>query len=369
MLMADLGADVLKVEDPKVGDYIRWWPPKLGNNSGFHVVLNRNKRSLTLNLKEAQGREIFKQLAAKADVVLEGFRPGVMDRLGLGFEALQQINPGLVYCAISGYGMNGARSQRAGHDINYLALNGVLSYSGHPATPTMAGVQIADIGGGALLAAFSIVAALLARERLGQGQLIDISMTDGALTWNCLRWGKLLADGMTPAPGDDFLNHGYACYNIYETADGRYMSVGALEPQFWKEFCKVVGHEEWHRPDYFEPGPHQRELTAAMAAMFKEKTQAAWTELFAKADCCCEPILNLSEVMNDADMQARGMVVDLVHQSWGAYRQLGIAPKFSLTPGALRSHAPELGEHTAAVLEELGYSSEQASALKSAGIV
>lgn len=369
MLMADLEADVLKVEAPLTGDYIRWWPPKLGTNSGFHVVLNRNKRSLTLNLKEPQGRDIFKQLASGADVVLEGFRPGVMDRLGLGYEALKQINPRLIYCAISGYGLSGARSQRAGHDINYLSLNGVLSYSGRPSTPTMAGVQIADLGGGGLLAAFSILAALLARERVGEGQLIDISMTDGALAWNCMRWGKFLADGMTPAPGDDFLNHGYACYNLYETKDGRYMSVGALEPQFWKEFCKVVGHEEWDRPNYFEPGPHQSELSAVIAAMFKEQTQAVWAELFAKADCCCEPVLNLPEVMNDAEMQARGMVVDLVHQSWGAYRQLGIAPKFSLTPGTLRSHAPELGEHTAAVLETLGYSPEQVNTLKSAGIV
>ncbi|MGA7879097.1 MAG: CaiB/BaiF CoA-transferase family protein, partial [Desulfoferrobacter sp.] len=169
MLLADLGADVLKVEDPKVGDYIRWWPPKVGRNSGFHVVLNRNKRSLTLNLKAAEGKDIFKRLVEDADVVLEGFRPGVMDRLGVGYEALKEINPRLVYCAITGYGVDGIRSQRAGHDINYLALNGVLSYSGKSNSPILPGVQIADIGGGGLLAAFSIVTALLARERLGKG--------------------------------------------------------------------------------------------------------------------------------------------------------------------------------------------------------
>jgi len=368
MLMADLGADVLKVEDPKVGDYIRWWPPKIGKNSGFHIVLNRNKRSLTLNLKEPRGKEIFKQLVRDADVVLEGFRPGVMDRLGLGYQALKHLNPRLIYCAITGYGLSGARSQRAGHDINYLALNGVLSYSGRRSIPTMAGVQVADIGGGGLLAAFSIVAALLARERLGEGQLIDISMTDGALTWNCLRWGKYLADGQVAAPGDDFLNHGYACYNIYETLDGRYMSLGALEPQFWKAFCTLVGHAEWNQPNYFEPGPHQEVLAEAIASMFKQKNQAEWIDLFSAADCCCEPILNLDEVMKDSEMQARGMVVDLVHESWGAYRQMGIAPRFSLTPGTLHSHAPELGEHTDEVLEQLGYSVEEVKALKSDGI-
>jgi len=367
MLLADLGADVLKLEDPKVGDYIRWWPPKVGRNSGFHVVLNRNKRSLTLNLKAAEGKDIFKRLVEDADVVLEGFRPGVMDRLGVGYEALKEINPRLVYCAITGYGVDGIRSRRAGHDINYLALNGVLSYSGKSNSPILPGVQIADIGGGGLLAAFSIVTALLARERLGKGQFIDISMTDGAMAWNCLRWGSYLADQRVPSPGDDFLNHGFACYNIYETRDGRHMSLGALEPQFWKIFCEVVGRPEWNQPDYFEPGAHQEVLQNHIARLFKQKTQAEWIELFSTVDCCCEPVLNLAEVMDDPGMKARGMIVEMVHESWGAYRQLGIAPKLSLTPGTIYSHAPELGEHTEDVLKGIGYSSEQIEKLRSVG--
>lgn len=369
MLLADLGADVLKVEDPKVGDYIRWWDPRIGRNSGFHVVLNRNKRSLTLNLKATEGKEIFRRLAAGADVVLEGFRPGVMDRLGLGYDTLSELNPRLVYCAISGYGSSGGRSQRAGHDINYLALNGVLSYCGRSGIPTLPGVQVADIGGGGLLGAFSIVAALLARERLGKGQFIDISMTDGAMAWNCLRWGKFLADRNAPSPGDDLLNHGFACYNIYETRDGRHMSLGALEPQFWKTFCDAVNHPEWNQPNYFEPGVHQQALQTEIAALFRQKTQAEWIDLFAKVDCCCEPILNLDEVMNDSGFKGREMIVDMIHETWGAYRQLGIAPKFSLTPGALRTHAPELGEHTKEILMEMNYSEEQITSLLSKGIV
>lgn len=369
MLLADMGADVIKVEDPKQGDYIRWWPPKIGQNSGFHVVLNRNKRSFTLNLKAPEGREIFHKLVVDADVLLEGFRPGVMQRLGLGYDDLKAVNPRLVYCAITGYGVDGGRSQRAGHDINYLALNGVLSYSGRNGIPTLTGVQIADLGGGGLLAAFSIVTALLARERIGKGQFIDISMTDGALLWNCLRWGKYLADNEIPSAGDDFLNHGFACYNIYETRDGRYMSLGALEPQFWKAFCKAADHPEWDTPDYFQPGPHQKMLQEEIAALFKEKTLAEWTEYFAKPDCCCEPILNLAEVMNDPEMSARQMVVQMIHESWGAYRQLGIAPKFSQTPGVIQSHAPELGEHTRSLLLELGYGREEIEALRASGVV
>ena len=369
MLLADMGADVIKVEEPGQGDYIRWWPPMVGRNSGFHVVLNRNKRSLTLNLKLEAGRDVFKRLVRSSDVVLEGFRPGVMKKLGLDYEVLKSINPGIVYCAVTGYGAEGPRSLRAGHDVNYLALSGVLSHCGRDGAPTLSGVQIADLGGGGLLAAFSIVTALLARERLGKGQFIDVSMTDGAFAWNCLRWGRYIADGETPSPGDDVLNHGIACYNVYETRDGRFMSLGALEPQFWRVFCATVGRPDWDRPDYFQPGPHQAALRAELAALFSERDQADWIARFADRDCCCEPILNFDEVENDPGMRSRGMIVDLVHETWGAYRQLGIAPKFSLTPGTLRTHAPELGEHTESLLRELGYPDHEIDALKAGGAV
>jgi crotonobetainyl-CoA:carnitine CoA-transferase CaiB-like acyl-CoA transferase len=368
MLMADLGADVIKVEVPKIGDYIRWWSPQIGNNSGFHVVLNRNKRSLTLDLKAREGKEIFEKLVAGADVVLEGFRPGVMAKLGLGFEYLERINPRLVYCSISGYGADGSFARKAGHDVNYLALSGVLSYSGRE-SPTISGVQIADMGGGGLLAAFSIMAALFAREKIGRGQFVDISMTDGAFAWNCLRLGKFTADGKVPVPADDLLNHGLACYNIYETRDGRFMSLGALEPRFWKSFCRAAGKPDWDKPDYFEPGEHQRELTASVSEFFLQKSQAEWVDYFREADCCCEPVLNLGEAMHSRLMKERNMVVDLIHESWGAYRQLGIAPKFSLTPGSLRSHAPDLGEHTRTILEELGFSPARIEGLQKSGVI
>ena len=369
MLLADFGADVIKIEDPNGGDYIRWWPPLLGKNSGFHIVLNRNKRSLTLNLKKPEGKEIFKQLVAEADVVLEGFRPGVMDRLGLGYKELRAINPCLIYCAITGYGSDGPRAQRAGHDINYLALNGVLSYSGREEQPTMSGVQVADLGGGALYAAFSITAALFARERLGKGQFIDIAMADGALTWHCLRWGKYLADGIVPKPGDDFLNHGFACYNLYATSDGRFMSLGALEPQFWRLFCESVGRSDWNQPNYFTPGPHQQELQQQVAELFRTRTQAEWIRLFADKDCCCEPVLHMDEVMRDKQTHQRQMVVELMHERWGAYQQLGIAPKLSLTPGTLRDHAPELGEHTVEILMEIGVDETAQDALRIGGVI
>lgn len=368
MLLADFGADVIKVEDPNGGDYIRAWAPFVGKSSGFHTVLNRNKRSLTLNLKSGEGKEIFRRLAADADVVLEGFRPGVMDRLGLGYEALRAINPRLVYCAVTGYGFTGPRALRAGHDINYLALTGVLSYCGRD-VPTTSGVQIADVGGGGLYAAFSIATALFAREKLGEGQCIDMAMADGSFTWNCLRWGKFLGDGAVPAPADDFLNHGYACYTMYATSDGRYMSLGALEPQFWRDFCTALGHPEWNQPNYFTPGPHQRVLHDAVADVMRTRTQAEWTAHFDAYDCCCEPVLHLDEAALDEQMRARGMVVELEHARLGAYRQLGIGPKLSLTPGALRTHAPELGEHTEEILDAVGIPAATRATLKAAGVV
>lgn len=371
MLLADMGADVIKVEEPKLGDHLRWWSPLIGLKDGFagaHMILNRNKRSLTLDLKTPEGKEIFQRLVKDVDVVLEGFRPSVMIRLGLGYEVLRKINPRLVYCAITGFGREGSRIQKAGHDINYLALNSVLSYSGRD-RPTIPGVPIAGLGGGALLAAFSIVTALLARERLGEGQFIDISMRDGAFIWNCIRLGKYLTGGNIPFPGDDFVNQGFACYNIYETQDGRYMTLGALLPQFWKTFCEAIGHSEWNQPNYIEPGSHQKPLQEEIAAIFKQKTQAQWIDYFTGRDCCCEPVLNMAEVMEDPDIRARQMVVELVHESWGAYRQLGIAPKFSRTPGTIRSHAPELGEHTYPILQKLGYSRDDIERLRAKGVV
>ncbi len=369
MLLADMGADVIKLEEPGIGDYIRNWPPLVGKNSGFHLVLNRNKRSVTLNLKTDAGRDIFKRLLKDVDVVVEGFRPGVMDRLGLGYEMLKLVQPRIIYCAITGYGLDGPRALKAGHDINYLALAGVLSYSGREGAPALSGVQIADIAGGALMAALSIVSALLAREHYGYGQLIDISMQDGSIAFNCLRLGKYLADCKIPSPGDDQLNHGLACYNIYETKDGRYMALGALEAKFWESFCEAMEQPDWKKAKYFEPGDHQRELYSMVSSRFEEKTQSEWIKLFAAHDCCCEPLLNLDEVMEDEHVKSRKMFVEMVHQQWGGYRQLGIAPKLTETPGSLRTHAPELGEHTEEALRVLGYSESEIWDLREANVI
>ncbi|MCX7822311.1 MAG: CoA transferase [Syntrophobacterales bacterium] len=369
MLLADFGADVIKIEDPKGGDYIRSWPPFIGKSSGFHFVLNRNKRSLTLNLKDPRGRAIFLKLVRNADVVLESFRPGVMERLGIGYDALRLENPRLIYCAITGYGQRGERAHRAGHDINYLAISGVLSYSGKDGEPILPGVQIGDIGGGALLAAFSIATALYRREKTGRGDFIDISMTDGLLLFHALRWGKFLADGKVPQPGDDMLNHGLACYNIYRTKDGRYMSLGALEPQFWKAFCGAVGHPEWDTPSYFEPGEHQRALIEAISRVFEQKSLEEWIEFFKNIDCCCEPLRNLDEVINDRELEEKGVVVSMIDTYGKLYKELGVVLQCREMGGMIKRGAPELGEHTEEVLQKLGLNSKEIAKLREEGVV
>ena len=369
MLLADMGAEVIKIEAPGVGDYIRWWDPNLGNNSGMHVVLNRNKKSLTLNLKSETGKEIFRGLAKLSDVILEGFRPGVMDKLNLGYERLCELNPKIVYCAISGYGATGPISKNAGHDINFLALNGLLSYNGTDGKPTVPGVQIGDMGGGGLLAAFAILAAIIAREKTGKGQFIDISMTDGAMVWNCLRFGNWIADGIIPAPGDGMLNGGFACYNVYETKDGKFMALGALEPQFWSAFCQAVNRPDLDTPEYFKPGDHQKELIQELSRIFGTRTRAEWVEFLKDVDCCCEPVLNLEEASNSKTSRERGMIVEMEHHQWGKYLQLGIPCKFSETPGNIRTHAPELGEHTDEILSDLGFSPEEIEQLRTKKVI
>jgi alpha-methylacyl-CoA racemase len=242
LLLADFGADVVKVEDTGMGDYVRWAPPyygsdddqALGTRSALYLALNRGKRSIRLDLKSEGGRDALLRLARHHDVVLESFRPGVLDRLGCGYEALRDVNPRLVYCAITGYGQTGPNTARAGHDMNYLGLNGLLGITGErDGPPIQSAGQIADLGGGAMMAAFGVMAALRERERSGEGQLVDVSMTDGALSWLAMVAAQYLCDGRVPRRGEGSLTGGFLCYLPYEAADG-WVTCGALEPKFWR---------------------------------------------------------------------------------------------------------------------------------------
>ncbi|MEJ7717494.1 MAG: CoA transferase [Thermoleophilaceae bacterium] len=260
LLLADFGADVLKLEDTGMGDYVRWSPPfhegaEDSAASALFLALNRGKRSIRVNLREDAGRDVLLRLVREHDVLLESFRPGVLDRLGVGYERLREENPGLVYCAISGYGQDGPLRDRVGHDTNYLALTGLLGLSGEPeGPPAQAAGQIADLGGGALMAAFGILAALRERERSGLGQLVDVSMADGALSWLAMTAASRLAGGPKPERGGTELAGGLACYRPYACRDGGHVALGALEPKFWQELCHGLDREDLLEAQFAPPG-------------------------------------------------------------------------------------------------------------------
>jgi alpha-methylacyl-CoA racemase len=377
LLLADFGADVLKVEDTGMGDYIRLSPPYIDGaddsaKSALFLSLNRNKRSIRLDLKSEGGREALLRLVREYDVVLESFRPGVLDRLGVGYERMREENPGIVYCAISGYGQTGPKREAAGHDMNYLGLVGLLGLTGERGgEPVQAAGQIADLGGGALMAAFGIMAALRERDGgpdkpgSGEGQIVDVSMADGALSWLAMVAGAYFADGNRPQRGELLLAGSVICYRPYECADG-WVSLGALEPKFWQAWCRGVGREDLIEQQFERPGT---EAHAEVEKIFKVRSRADWEAFAREHDCCLEPVLELDEALSSELVREREMVVEIDQP--GAerpVRQLGIPVKLTRTPGAhARLPGPALGEHTEEVLRAAGYSEAEVSELLRTG--
>ena len=371
LLLADLGAEVLKVEDTGMGDYVRWSPPYYEGaddtaKSALYLSLNRNKKSVRINLKEEGGKEVLRRLARDYDVLLESFRPGVLDRLGVGYEALREVNPALVYCAITGYGQDGPYRDRSGHDMNYLGLIGLLGLTGDSeGPPIQAAGQIADVGGGALMAAVGILAALHERRRSGEGQLVDISMADGSLSWLAMVAARHFADGIVPRRGSIELAGGLVCYRPYACRDG-HVTLGALEPKFWRNWCVGVGRGDLIEKQFEGPGS---DTHAEVERIFLERTREGWQDFATHHDCCLEPVLDLDEALGSELVKAREMVVELDQPGAGKVKQLGVPIKLSRTPGAVRAPGPALGEHTAEVLAAAGYSAEEIAALEESGAV
>jgi alpha-methylacyl-CoA racemase len=369
LLLADFGAEVLKVEDTGMGDYLRWSAPGYdgaddSTRSALFLALNRGKRSIRLNLKEERGREVLLRLAREYDVLLESFRPGVMDRLGVGYERLREENAALVYCAVTGYGQDGPSTARSGHDMNYLGLNGLLGLTGDAGgPPVQSAAQIADLGGGALTAAFGILAALRERERSGQGQLVDVSMFDGSLAWLALVGAKYLCDGETPGRGDLELAGRLICYRPYACKDG-WITLGALEPKFWQAWCRGVAREDLIEKQFEPPGSAAH---AEVERIFLERTRADWRSFAEDHDCCLEPVLDLDEALDSELVRAREMVVELDQPGADAVRLLGVPVKLSRTPGSPAGPGPALGEHTREVLAGLGYNEDEIDSLLESG--
>jgi crotonobetainyl-CoA:carnitine CoA-transferase CaiB-like acyl-CoA transferase len=371
LLFADLGADVIKVEEPGRGDYARQTAPLVGEPGigATFLLLNRNKRSLSVDLKQESGKAVFRRLVQTADVVLESFRPGVMERLGLGWESLRALNPRLVYCAISGYGQDGPYRDVVGHDVNYLGVAGALSVTGpRGGAPLVPGVQVADLGGGALFAAFAITAALHHRRESGEGQLIDVSMTDGVVSWMVPYFGVCFGEGRLPARGEERLNGGWVCYGVYEAADGGHVTLGALEPQFWRNFCRLVGREDLVALQHAD-GDARARVEDELRALFRTRSRDEWVRLLHEADVCAGPVLGLDEVPRHPQIAHRGLFATMRHPTLGDIPQIAFPVKLSETPARMERPPPALGEHTDEILGSLGYDEAAIAVLRGDGSV
>ncbi len=367
--LADLGADVIKVEDTGAGDYAR----TLGVSKGLapvFVAINRNKRSLRLDLKQPAGVEVFLRLARDAAVIVESFRPGVVDRLGVGYAACSRVNAKIVYCAISGYGQTGPYRDLAGHDVNYCSVAGLTEQigvaGGDPALPN---VQIADILGGAVVPAMGILAALFDAARTGQGRYVDVAMTEGVLAHNLQALAAVATQGRALPMGEDFLSGREPCYAVYRCADGRYMAVGALEKKFWDGVCDVLARPDLKAHHWSLGGGDREGTKRALEEIFASKPQSHWVGKFAKADCCVTPVLRMEESLEDPQVRARGMVVRAPHPQAG--ETLQFAPPLKMSDYAFEAArpAPAAGEHSEEILREAGFAGAEIARLRSARVI
>ena len=351
MLLADFGAEVIKIEEPGKGDYSRSFPPFLKDFGYWHLQLNRNKQSVVLDLKSEEGKKIFLELIKTADVVVESYRPGVLKKLGVDYEAAAKVNPKIIYCSLSGYGSKGPLAHKADHDLGYLSLAGVTAMSGEAdGAPAIPGVLMADMNA-ALSAGMSIMIALRHAALTGQGQEIDISLFNVAMNLMPGAASLFFGSGFVAERGNNWLTGAYANYNIYATADGRYVSVGCLEKKFWRNLCMGLGKEEII--DMIDDESNHPYLKEQLAAAFKQKTMREWEEFFADKDACVTPVLNFKEAVESEQVQANEMVLNVRDDELGEYQQLGFAMKLSKTPARLNKRAPRLGEDTEKILAQL----------------
>lgn len=367
LMLGDLGADIIKISSPDKADIVADYPPYIEGTklSANQAWLGRNKRNLFLNLKTEKGVEIIKKLIMEYDIIVEQFRPGVMERLGLGYEDLKKINPKIIYCSLTGYGQTGPMKNSAGHDINYLARSGNMNYSEREKTgPVLTNMQIADIGVGSLHSVIGILTAVYHRTMTGKGQYIDISMFDGLLPFNAMEGAAFLVNGVEPEREKTRLNGGSA-YDFYETKDHRYLSVGSLEPKFWKNFCECIELPELIKETVM---PHDiNSLKEKIRKRILEKDLKEWNEIFKGKDVCVEPVQTMREAMlEDSHVKARNLIADVkvAGENERTVKQMTTPIKLSESPIEYKETGYPLGYHTEEILKEIGYTLEEIEKLE-----
>jgi len=373
-ILGDLGAEVINIEAPP-GPKSRQF--RAAGRDALYRITNRNKRSLTLNLKSEKARHVFYKLAERADVIVEGFRPGVVKRLGIDYQVISKINPRIVYCSMSGYGQDGPYSNLPGHDINYISIGGALGLIGvRDGQPVIPLNLVGDLAGAALHATIGILSALIARGKTGKGQYVDIAYTDSVislLTWFTEMYFR---DNVVPKRGETYLSGARPYYNIYETKDGKFISIGCLEPWLWENLCREIGREDLI-PFRFEgehvtcppEGEKWEDISSDLKQLFRTKTRDEWFEILSRKDIPVGKVYSLDEVFTDPQVLHRKMVVEVEHPSEGKIRQVGIAIKLSDTPGEIRGLPPVLGEHTEEILAEIGYTGQDIDELRQDGAI
>ncbi len=369
-ILADFGAEIIKVEDPRGGELGRSLLPLIEGESSRFYTVNRNKKSITLDLKQDAGKEIFRKLVAQADVVIDQFRPGVMKKMGLDYDNLKTINPRIIYCAITGYGLTGPMHNASGHDLNYLNLAGVTGLTGtYQGMPAMSGAQIADIAGGTLYSAIAILLALASREKTGQGQLCDIAMMDCSISLLAYTLGEWAGWGRLPEMGNDVLTGGYACYNIYKTKDDKYVSLGAVEDKFWAEFCEKIDRKEYIKEQWNIA--LKQDIITDIRSLMLTKNRDEWVDFFADCDICFTPVLTMEEMCDHPQVKAREMILKLpdVGGSGQEIALTNVPIKLSGTPGEAKLTFPKLGEHNEEILENAGYTAEDIAGFRDHKII
>jgi len=368
MMLGDFGAEVIKIEEPGRGDYVRWTPPFVDDQSAYFLSINRNKKSMVLDLKNPKGRNVFLRLARGADVVLESFRPGVTDRLGIGYQQLARVNRRIIYCSISAFGQNGPFRNREGHDLNCLALSGLLSITGMKGGPLIIpGIQLSDYAGG-MMAIVAILFALIERQKSGQGQYCDISMLDAITSWMGMHLVKYLADGLLPGPQDSMFNGAFACYNVYKTKDDRCIVLGALEEKFWVAFCNLIERKDLI-PLQWEGQTIQERMKEELSLLFRKKTTAEWLELLDGQGTCFSPVFHMEETLSFPHLRERGMFQGIEREGEKRIPQVGLPIKLSKTPGAYSILPPRMGQDSRSVLQKGGFGMEEIKLLEEEGVI